>query len=61
TRTDSRAMTSIGLITLIFLPPTVVPAIFSTNFFAFGDDSHSWGVSDKVYIYWISIIPVAAI
>lgn len=60
-RADSQAMTSMAFVTLIFLPPTFISAVFSTTFFEFGPDRHSWSVSDKFYIYWIFVIPTTVI
>ncbi|KAK1755029.1 hypothetical protein QBC47DRAFT_382542 [Echria macrotheca] len=60
-RADGRAMTSLAIITLIFLPPTFISAIFSTTFFSFGDDPGSWVVSEKIWIYCISVIPVTMV
>lgn len=60
-KADSHAMAAMGIITLLFLPPTFISAIFSTTFFDFGDDRHSWSVSDKFYVYWAATVPITII
>ncbi|KAK0734776.1 hypothetical protein B0T26DRAFT_689624 [Lasiosphaeria miniovina] len=55
-RQDNNVMKSIALLTMIFLPATFFSALFSTTFFTFGDDG-GWEVSDKLWIYWATIIP----
>ncbi|KAK0624592.1 hypothetical protein B0T17DRAFT_557496 [Bombardia bombarda] len=58
-REDNSVMKSIALLTMIFLPPTFFSALFSTTFFTFGDDG--WAVSDKLWIYWATIIPATIV
>jgi hypothetical protein len=60
-RADGRAMTTLGIVTVVFLPPTFISAIFSTTFFNFGADPQSWAVSDKFYVYWASVVPVTVV
>jgi len=55
-RQDNNVMKSIALLTMIFLPATFISAIFSTTFFNFSDEG-SWEVSDKIWIYWTTIVP----
>ena len=61
TRADSQALTSMAFVTLIFLPPTFISAVFSTTFFDFGSDSDSWKVSNKFWIYWAWVVPTTVI
>lgn len=56
-KSDSAAMKTVAVVTLIFLPPTFVSAIFSMSFFDFSVDS-GWVMSEKVWIYWAFAIPV---
>lgn len=51
TRTDSKAMRTIALVTMLFLPATFVSSIFSMSFF--NSDGGVWKVSDKFWIYWV--------
>ncbi|USW57965.1 hypothetical protein Slin15195_G112840 [Septoria linicola] len=56
---DSAATRTISFLGLIFLPGTLISAIFSTSFFNYspGDDLE-WRVSDKFWIYWAVAAPV---
>ncbi|KAI1307453.1 hypothetical protein F5Y03DRAFT_352309 [Xylaria venustula] len=56
TQMDSLTMKSIALVTLTFLPPTFVSAIFSMSFFDYSADS-GWVLSDKFWVYWVFAIP----
>ncbi|KAK5635756.1 hypothetical protein RRF57_011468 [Xylaria bambusicola] len=56
TQADSLTMKSIALVTLTFLPPTFVSAIFSMSFFSYSAES-GWVLSDKFWIYWVFAIP----
>ncbi|KAI0534386.1 hypothetical protein GGR58DRAFT_482964 [Xylaria digitata] len=56
TQSDSLSMKSIALVTLAFLPPTFVCAIFSMSFFDYSADS-GWALSDKFWLYWVFAIP----
>ncbi|KAK4193249.1 hypothetical protein QBC35DRAFT_100273 [Podospora australis] len=56
TRQDNSVLKSIALLTMIFLPATFISALFSTTFFAYGEDG-GWEVSDKMWIYWATTIP----
>ncbi|KAF2971315.1 hypothetical protein GQX73_g2262 [Xylaria multiplex] len=56
TQSDSLSMKSIALVTLAFLPPTFVCAIFSMSFFDYNADS-GWAFSDKFWLYWVFAIP----
>ncbi|KAF2460461.1 hypothetical protein BDY21DRAFT_335495 [Lineolata rhizophorae] len=44
TRSDSRAMKTISMMTLVFLPATFVSSVFSTTVF----DFQNWGTDDRV-------------
>lgn len=56
TQADSLTMKSIALVTLTFLPPTFVSAIFSMSFFS-NNSELGWAISDKFWIYWVFAIP----
>jgi Mg2+ and Co2+ transporter CorA len=56
TQLDSATMKTIAFVTLTFLPPTFICAIFSMSFFEFGGDSE-WTMSSKFWIYWVFAIP----
>lgn len=52
---DSGTMKTLSLITLTFLPPTFICAVFSMSFFNYADSG--WRVSGKFWIYWAFAIP----
>ncbi|KAH9892131.1 hypothetical protein F4778DRAFT_326249 [Xylariomycetidae sp. FL2044] len=54
---DSAAMKTISIVTLTFLPPTFICAIFSMSFFNYDTDS-GWTLSDQFWVYWAFAIPV---
>ncbi|KAJ5551362.1 hypothetical protein N7535_000687 [Penicillium sp. DV-2018c] len=56
TQSDSATMKTIAFVTLTFLPPTFICAIFSMSFFQCGDDT-GWTMSNKFWIYWVFAIP----
>ncbi|KAK6502261.1 hypothetical protein TWF506_002844 [Arthrobotrys conoides] len=55
---DAAAMKAIAGLTIVFLPATFVSAIFSMSFFESGEQ---WGLSPKMWIYWVIAIPVTLI
>ncbi|KAF3183075.1 hypothetical protein TWF225_006238 [Orbilia oligospora] len=55
---DAAAMKAIAGLTIVFLPATFVSAIFSMSFFESGAE---WGLSPKMWIYWVIAIPVTLI
>ncbi|KAH7381533.1 hypothetical protein BKA66DRAFT_464397 [Pyrenochaeta sp. MPI-SDFR-AT-0127] len=61
-KVDSGAMRTIAVVTMAFLPPTFLSAIFSMSFFNYtpsqGDESGGWSVSDKFWIYWAFAVPL---
>ncbi|KAJ5637654.1 hypothetical protein N7490_007533 [Penicillium lividum] len=59
-REDSANMNSIAIVTLLFLPPTFLAAIFSMSFFNYDRDL-GWSVSDKFWIYWVFTVPLTAV
>ncbi|KAJ5364627.1 uncharacterized protein N7496_010340, partial [Penicillium cataractarum] len=59
-RLDSATMKRIIQVTLIFLPPTFICALFSMSFFNYGADS-GWPVSNHFWIYWASAIPTTLV
>ncbi|KAI5923696.1 hypothetical protein F4810DRAFT_701134 [Camillea tinctor] len=59
---DSRAMRTVSSLTLVFLPPTFISAVFSMSFFDFdGGDGGGWAVSDKFWIYWVCAVPITVL
>jgi hypothetical protein len=52
---DSGTMKTLSLVTLTFLPPTFICAVFSMSFFNYADSG--WRVSGKIWIYWACAIP----
>ncbi|KAK8022036.1 hypothetical protein PG993_012803, partial [Apiospora rasikravindrae] len=59
-KTDSTAMKTISFLTLIFLPPTFICAIFSMSFFNY-DAEGGWTVSPKFWIYWAFAVPLTVV
>lgn len=57
---DSAAMKTISLLTLAFLPPTFICAIFSMSFFNY-DQSTGWSMSAQFWLYWAFAIPLTLI
>ncbi|CAO2655074.1 Nn.00g118070.m01.CDS01 [Neocucurbitaria sp. VM-36] len=61
-RQDSGAMRTIAVLSMAFLPPTFLSAIFSMSFFDYtpgqGSESAEWSVSGKFWIYWAFAIPL---
>ncbi|KAK6496391.1 hypothetical protein TWF481_002411 [Arthrobotrys musiformis] len=55
---DAAAMKAIAGLTIVFLPATFVSAIFSMSFF---DNGEQWGLSPKIWIYWVIAVPVTLI
>ena len=60
TRADSAAMKTIAALTLVFLPPTFICAIFSMSFFSFDRDL-GWAVSGQFWVYWVCALPMTAL
>ncbi|KAJ6044428.1 hypothetical protein N7460_005783 [Penicillium canescens] len=56
TQLDSATMKTIAFVTLTFLPPTFICAIFSMSFFNYGPDT-GWNMSSNFWIYWVFAIP----
>ncbi|KUI61574.1 hypothetical protein VP1G_08713 [Cytospora mali] len=59
-KTDSAAMKTVSIVTLIFLPPTFVSAVFSMSFFNYSADS-GWAMSDQIWIYWAFALPLTLV
>ncbi|RMZ75711.1 hypothetical protein DV738_g5333, partial [Chaetothyriales sp. CBS 135597] len=60
-RADSAAMRTIAFVTLVFLPPTFICAIFSMSFFDYDSGSSGsgqWQISPDFWLYWAVAIPV---
>ncbi|KAF1926682.1 uncharacterized protein M421DRAFT_422656 [Didymella exigua CBS 183.55] len=62
-RRDSGAMRTIAVVTMAFLPPTFLSAIFSMSFFDYtpGQGSSGWSVSDKFWVYWVCAVPLTCL
>ncbi|CAN9210873.1 unnamed protein product [Alternaria alternata] len=62
-RRDSSAMRTIAVVTMAFLPPTFLSAIFSMSFFNYTPDQGSvgWSVSGKFWVYWVCAVPLTCI
>ncbi|KAH0538563.1 hypothetical protein FGG08_004851 [Glutinoglossum americanum] len=54
---DSSAMKTIAVLTLVFLPGTLVASVFSTNMFDFRSPNPEPIVSRKFWIYWAVTAP----
>jgi Mg2+ and Co2+ transporter CorA len=59
TKADSESMKTIANLTMIFLPPTFVCALFSTTFFNY--ETGQWGISNNFWVYWAVAIPVTGL
>ncbi|KAI1121220.1 hypothetical protein F5Y10DRAFT_256733 [Nemania abortiva] len=60
TQSDSVTMKTIAFVTLAFLPPTFVSAIFSMSFFNYSAES-GWAISDKFWLYWAFAVPITVL
>ncbi|CAG5189834.1 uncharacterized protein ALTATR162_LOCUS12095 [Alternaria atra] len=62
-RRDSGAMRTIAVVTMAFLPPTFLSAIFSMSFFNYTPEQGSagWSVSGKFWVYWVCALPLTCI
>ncbi|KAH8711821.1 hypothetical protein GQ44DRAFT_714242 [Phaeosphaeriaceae sp. PMI808] len=62
TNSDSSAMKTVAIVTMIFLPATFTSAVFSMSFFdyspATSTEVENWSVSSKIWIYWAVAIPL---
>ncbi|KAF2024463.1 hypothetical protein EK21DRAFT_46270, partial [Setomelanomma holmii] len=58
-RLDSGAMRTIAVVTMAFLPPIFVSAIFSMSFFNYTPEPGrpGWSVSGKFSVYWVCTVP----
>lgn len=57
TRADSADMRTVAYLTLTFLPATFISALFGTSFFSFEQDTGTWAVSDRFWIFWAIAVP----
>ncbi|KAJ6104369.1 hypothetical protein N7523_010689 [Penicillium sp. IBT 18751x] len=55
-RSDSATMKTLAFVTLTFLPPTFICAVFSMSFFHY-DSGEGWAVSNQIWIYWVIAVP----
>lgn len=55
---DASAMRLLALIGIIFLPATVVSAVFSTSFFYTNNDTNQWAVHGQFWLYWMVTVPI---
>ncbi|PSN59027.1 hypothetical protein BS50DRAFT_641288 [Corynespora cassiicola Philippines] len=64
-RLDSGAMRTIAVVTMAFLPPTFLSAVFSMSFFNYSpaqdDQASAWSVSDKFWVYWAFAVPLTCL
>ncbi|ORY18334.1 hypothetical protein BCR34DRAFT_529167 [Clohesyomyces aquaticus] len=64
-KVDSGDMRTIAVVTMAFLPPTFLSAIFSMSFFDYtpsqGTEPSRWSVSGKFWIYWAFAIPLTCL
>ncbi|KAI0402420.1 hypothetical protein F4802DRAFT_368308 [Xylaria palmicola] len=60
TQSDSMTMKSIAVVTLTFLPPTFISAIFSMSFFNFSPES-GWSISREFWLYWVFAVPTTVV
>ncbi|EUC39982.1 hypothetical protein COCMIDRAFT_10046 [Bipolaris oryzae ATCC 44560] len=62
---DSGVMRTIAVVTMFFLPPTFISAVFSMSFFNYTPPQDGaagkWSVSDRFWIYWAFAIPLTAL
>lgn len=61
TRSDSADMRTVAYLTLTFLPATFISALFGTSFFSFEQDTGTWAMSDKFWIFWAISLPATAL
>ncbi|KAJ5318746.1 hypothetical protein N7476_005166 [Penicillium atrosanguineum] len=53
---DSATVKTLAFVTLTFLPPTFICALFSMSFFHY-DSGSGWAVSSQIWIYWAIAVP----
>lgn len=62
---DSGVMRTIAVVTMFFLPPTFISAVFSMSFFNYTPPQDGaagkWSVSERFWIYWAFAIPLTAL
>ncbi|KZM25137.1 metal ion transmembrane transporter [Ascochyta rabiei] len=60
---DSGAMKTIAIVTMAFIPPTFLSAIFSMSFFSYNPElgGAGWSVSSKFWVYWVCAIPLTSL
>ena len=63
-QSDGAAMKAVAVTTLVFLPSTFISTIFSMSFFDFepsrDEASESWNVSERIWLYWLLVVPLTA-
>ncbi|KAL4946525.1 hypothetical protein BDV06DRAFT_86911 [Aspergillus oleicola] len=58
-RSDSRMMTTVAVVSMVYLPGTFVSGLFGTNFFSFqADPGNTWLTADEFWIYWAVTVPL---
>ncbi|KAF2820940.1 hypothetical protein CC86DRAFT_471078 [Ophiobolus disseminans] len=62
-RLDSGAMKTIAVVTMAFLPPTFLSAIFSMSFFNYTPEQTGtgWSVSSEFWVYWVCAVPLTCL
>ncbi|KAF2998830.1 hypothetical protein E8E13_002480 [Curvularia kusanoi] len=61
TKSDSKAMKTVALVTMVFLPATFTSAVFSMSFFNFSPETGNWTVSREFWVYWVVAIPLTGL
>ncbi|PSN59256.1 hypothetical protein BS50DRAFT_641131 [Corynespora cassiicola Philippines] len=65
TKLDSGAMRTIAVVTMAFLPPTFLSAVFSMSFFNYSPaqdgQASTWSLSDKFWVYWAFAVPLTCL
>ncbi|KAL4953198.1 hypothetical protein BDW69DRAFT_184705 [Aspergillus filifer] len=58
-RSDSRMMTTVAVVSMVYLPGTFVSGMFGTNFFSFqADPGNTWLTADEFWLYWAVTVPL---
>ncbi|KAK5940662.1 hypothetical protein PMZ80_007079 [Knufia obscura] len=58
---DTKAMRTISIVTLLFLPATFVSTLFSMTFFNQPSAEQPWGVSPMIWIYFVISVVMTAV
>lgn len=58
---DAKAMKTLAVVTMLYLPPTAIATIFAMPFFQWEAKASEPLVSGRFWIYWITAIPLTAL